>query len=119
MLEAGARQVARTAHSSCTELLSHCRGRHLGGAYCDGKCVEQDHVEARKARKARKAGKAGKAGKAACGKEAKAGFAAVQCNLRVIYLKGKGVEEDVGEALKWAQLAAVQGYEDALEVLSP
>lgn len=28
------------------------------------------------------------------GKAANAGFAAVQCNLRVIYLEGKGVEQD-------------------------
>lgn len=76
--------------------------------HSNGKGVEQDYVEA--VSSGTEKGEKG-------GKTANAGFAAVQCNLRVIYLEGKGVEQDFGKSVMWVQLAAVQGYEDALEVL--
>eukprot|EP00729_Bicosta_minor_P032721 gene32721-biopygen18480 len=52
-------------------------------------------------------------------KAAEAGNAPAQYNLDGMYREGegKGVEHDPAEAAKWTQLAAVQGYKEALHNL--
>ena len=41
------------------------------------------------------------------------GNAIAQCNLGVMYDKGRGVPQDYAEAVKWYRLAAEQGHADA------
>eukprot|EP00729_Bicosta_minor_P020795 gene20795-biopygen13417 len=51
-------------------------------------------------------------------KAAEAGNAAAQFNLGHMYRNGQGVEQDFSKALKWLQLAAAQGVEEALKILN-
>eukprot|EP00729_Bicosta_minor_P004979 gene4979-biopygen2133 len=74
---------------------------NLGLMYDTGKGVEQDHVEAAKCFR----------------KSAEAGDAKAQCNLGGMYSSGDGVEQDFSKALKWVQLAAAQGFKEALTAL--
>jgi TPR repeat protein len=43
--------------------------------------------------------------------------AVAQCNLGVMYIKGKGVEKDAVQAVSWSRKAAVQGYANAQQNL--
>lgn len=45
---------------------------------------------------------------------AESGHAAAQCALGVCYAEGKGVEQDLPQAVHWYRLSAEQGYCDAL-----
>ena len=49
------------------------------------------------------------------GLAAEQGYAKAQNKLAVIYYKGRGVDKDGAEALKWAILAARQGHREAKE----
>ena len=50
-------------------------------------------------------------------KAATQGDAEAQHNLGAMYANGKGVPKDFAKALKWFQLAAEQGQENALKAL--
>ena len=40
-----------------------------------------------------------------------------QFNLGECYEQGKGVKQDINQAIHWYTLSAEQGYEDAIEAL--
>jgi TPR repeat protein len=50
--------------------------------------------------------------------EAEMGIAESQYNLAVCYANGEGVKQDVEEARKWFEMAAAQGYANAVEALA-
>lgn len=41
-----------------------------------------------------------------------------QYNMGVLYKDGRGVEQNLEEALRWFHLSAAQGYEQAIEFLN-
>ena len=50
--------------------------------------------------------------------EAEMGIAESQYNLAVCYANGEGVKQDVEEARKWFEMAAAQGYANAVKALA-